>query len=425
MILANARTLYEKYDAGRPDPFNVFTVLRSRSDEVNLHSRFLRALLDHREPGREKTRQNLKDFLERLAVESDVSKIKDYDIRNAEVQREKYNIDLLIINRTASPQWAVVVENKIWADDQPQQLKRYYDSVSRIPGIDEDNIHIFYLTPYGHEASEDSGEGTGYQPISYKDDIRSWLEACQRRAVNNPALRESLAQYIEVVRGLTGQNIDEEYMEELKDLCLEEKNLVLVSHLNKAHEKACIHLVKKMWEHIKEAMEIKFEETGILEIGPDPRRSCVSENGDVDEAKIKKKQRSGIIEQHGLFYQLRKSDVSVQNNPPSLAVKLEDGSLRYGVSCKRENFEKEFEAIKERLRGESGIDTISQWGWWPWGRDVSDKLGIANLRIGERPEQWLRLKDEGLVKECAQEIAEELKCISKKLPECLTQDLNL
>ena len=249
LILAKARTLYEQYDVGRPDPFNVFTVLRSRSDEVNLHSRFLHALLDHREPDRDKDRQNLKDFLETVV------KVEDFDICKAKVEREKDNIDLLITN----PSRAIVIENKIWAGDQPEQLKRYYHSVSGIPGIDKANIHIFYLTPDGREASEDSAGDVEYKPVSYKD-LLPWLEACQRRAVNNPPLRESLAQYMEVVRGLTGLNIGVEYMEKLESLCLEENNLLLVHHLNEAHKKACFHLVVKMWEEIKKAMESEFNE---------------------------------------------------------------------------------------------------------------------------------------------------------------------
>ena len=39
-LLKEAARLYEKHEAGRPEPFNVFSVLRSESDEVNLHSRF-------------------------------------------------------------------------------------------------------------------------------------------------------------------------------------------------------------------------------------------------------------------------------------------------------------------------------------------------------------------------------------------------
>ena len=61
LLLEKAARLHDRYEAGRREPFNVFSVLRSEHDEVNLHSRFLAALLDHRQsPGQ--CRENLADF---------------------------------------------------------------------------------------------------------------------------------------------------------------------------------------------------------------------------------------------------------------------------------------------------------------------------------------------------------------------------
>ena len=76
-LMSKASRLYEKHEASRPEPFNLFSillsaispeyvdalsVLRSEVHEVNFHSRFLQALLAHRRPpdGR---RENLADFL--------------------------------------------------------------------------------------------------------------------------------------------------------------------------------------------------------------------------------------------------------------------------------------------------------------------------------------------------------------------------
>ena len=64
-LLADVARIYERV-ANRPEPFNVFAVLRSASDEVNLHSRFLQAVLDHTDPqsGR---RDNLREFVSHVA----------------------------------------------------------------------------------------------------------------------------------------------------------------------------------------------------------------------------------------------------------------------------------------------------------------------------------------------------------------------
>ena len=36
LLLAKAAQLYEKHGVGRPEPFNVFSVLYKETDEVNL-----------------------------------------------------------------------------------------------------------------------------------------------------------------------------------------------------------------------------------------------------------------------------------------------------------------------------------------------------------------------------------------------------
>ena len=115
-LLKEAARLYEKHEAGRPEPFNVFSVLHSESDEVNLHSRFLHALLDYQKPEQE-IRENLADFLQHVGI-------KDFEQSNVKVERERYNIDILITNDDKKE--AVVIENKIWAGDQPEQLQRYH-----------------------------------------------------------------------------------------------------------------------------------------------------------------------------------------------------------------------------------------------------------------------------------------------------------
>ena len=80
LLLAKAAQLYEKYGVGRREPFNVFSVLHKETNEVNLLSRFLHALLNYRKPGDE-TRENLKDFLDHVGV-------RDFELRGVEVKRE-------------------------------------------------------------------------------------------------------------------------------------------------------------------------------------------------------------------------------------------------------------------------------------------------------------------------------------------------
>ena len=207
LLLERAGRLYERHEAGRREPFNVFSVLRSTSDEVNLHSRFLHALLDYRKSSNTE-RRNLMDFLHSVAGKEN---FKDKGIK---VERERYNIDILITN-DARPKQAIVIENKIWAGDQSQQLQRYFKTLKKRGFCD---IQLLYLTPDGHAPSEDSAGNLDYKTISYKDDLPPWLERCQKRAYDEPTLRESVAQYLWLVQKLTGTDFSGAYMNELKEL---------------------------------------------------------------------------------------------------------------------------------------------------------------------------------------------------------------
>ena len=190
-LFMRTAVLYERYGTTDPERFNVFSVLRAESDEVNLHSRFLAALLSCRN-SRDTSLLNLDDFLRTVAD------IDDFPIDEAKVERERYKIDILVHNVSAKQ--AVIIENKIWAPDQPMQLERY---AKRIVDAGYSKPKILYLTLSGRNADSDSAGGYSAVPISYKD-IVPWLERCQQRAYKDPALRESIAQYVHLVRKLTG-----------------------------------------------------------------------------------------------------------------------------------------------------------------------------------------------------------------------------
>ena len=240
-LLGDVARIYKRL-ANRPAPFNVFAVLRSASDDVNLHSRFLQALLDHIDPQSGK-RDNLREFVGRVATNG-----TGFELERATVQREAGGIDLLISNARQ----AIVVENKIWAGDQDQQILRYRDALVA-QGYDDEAIRLLYLTPYGHKPSAQSLGGIPVERVrcvSYRDDLPDWLVACQRRAFDEPALRESIAQYVDLVRKLTNTDYESEIMTELKELLLEDDNVLLAHRLAQALVPAIAELVVAFYEFV-------------------------------------------------------------------------------------------------------------------------------------------------------------------------------
>ena len=255
-LLNLTRLLYELHEAGRPKPFNLFSVLRSSHDEVNLHSRFLAALLDHRNNLSE-SREDLKDFVETvLKIDGQL------DCTKATVERERDHIDILI---TFGTQHAIVIENKIYHADEERQLYRYWDTVKN-KGFKE--IYLVYLTLDGRNPSNNSidslktSDPESYQRLNCigydSTDFQGWLTSCQQRASSEPELRESIVQYLRLVRELTDTDTEkEEYMEALKKLLKQGDNLVMANELSNAALDLMIDLQNDFWEKLKEKAETK------------------------------------------------------------------------------------------------------------------------------------------------------------------------
>jgi len=156
-----------------------------------------------------------------------------FDCKTANVTTEAYvggngRIDILIED---SNHHAIILENKIYANDQDRQLKRYNDYAAN--NYHEGNFTILYLTLDGVDASDNSGKGVEYIPISYKETIIEWLEECVRIAVHYPIVRETINQYINHVKQLTNQDMENINKEEILDILSKKENVEAVFKISK------------------------------------------------------------------------------------------------------------------------------------------------------------------------------------------------
>ena len=378
LLLAEAARFYERHETERQEPFNIFSVLRSESDEVNLHSRFLHALLNYRKPG-EEIKENLADFLQHVGVNY-------FEPTNVNVERERYNIDILVANKDT--QQAVVIENKIWAGDQPEQLRRYHDHLKR-EGYR--NIHLLYLTLDGDPPSGDSVGDLKCAPIpiSYKYDLPPWLKRCQKRAYDEPALRESVAQYLELVQELTGTNFKGAYMKELTKLCLEGNNLVLVHDLNEAMTDARVCLLEQLWVEIDCALNEMISDL------PPKNEDGEYAAHSVSNERIKRFLTNRRGAYHGLYYPFG-------SGVGSICVEAGNGvGLIFGVRCHKDHGD-ERSKLDEALRNVGGKPSE----WWP--RYKEDDLNLKN----SSSQDLMRLLNQAERKEHAKGIARRLSPIS-------------
>ena len=162
----------------------------------------------------------LECFIEMLG---DKFNIKDFNSSRASVETEHYTgdgrIDILIEDNQHK---AIIIENKIYAPDQSEQLKRY-DTYAQQQY--KNDYQILYLTLDGQKASEQSGEGVKYVKISYETDIINWLESCVLIATRYPIVRETIIQYINHLKQLTNQDMSTKNEEEISEVLSKIENL--------------------------------------------------------------------------------------------------------------------------------------------------------------------------------------------------------
>ncbi|MBQ9502405.1 MAG: PD-(D/E)XK nuclease family protein [Lentisphaeria bacterium] len=129
---------------------------------------------------------------------------------NAEIDREypipDGRLDILIQSQGNR----IIIENKIYAGEGEEQLKRYREWLDKKAG-NQSEASLYFLTLDGRPSSIDDEIQGQYNCISYKNHIISWLTECIRIAVEKPFIRESLLQYRNLVEELTkGNKMSEE-----------------------------------------------------------------------------------------------------------------------------------------------------------------------------------------------------------------------
>ncbi|MEW2920114.1 PD-(D/E)XK nuclease family protein [Muricauda sp. ANG21] len=201
--------------------FNVFSILNMEHKENGTHSAFLGELLNPK-GSHSKGSLFLQLFLK--AVNNNT-----IDLDKANVVLEKYignrddakliggRVDIYITDQVNS----ICIENKIYASDQNVQLQRYCNH-------NKENNTVYYLTLGGSDASPESKSNLAldkdYYCLSYKTDIVDWLEACLKESAEEPILRESIRQYIILLKKLTNQLSDKAMEKEMYKLVRENYN---------------------------------------------------------------------------------------------------------------------------------------------------------------------------------------------------------
>lgn len=239
--------------------FNLFNVLNIKTDEL-IHSSMIASLLDpHGEHGKDclflQKFLNIWDF--GFALDTNTASVTtEYEIGpiNSSFTRGG-RIDILI---TDAYNHAIIIENKINAADQKNQLRRY----ANFAKSNKLEYAIIYLTLDGHEPSKFSiGKICDYKYItsSYIEDILPWLDECKEECIAGSALHSSISQYSQCLRKLLNlMNKDNE--KRLLEIATNKENidsaLTLFANENSIKRKVIDDFVKELFD---KAHELGFD----------------------------------------------------------------------------------------------------------------------------------------------------------------------
>ncbi len=253
----------------RGEYFNIFEVMHAQNDEENTHSAVIASLLNPKNSHGCRS-AFLSLFMEKL---SDLLKenvkipYDEHDLEECNIYVEHYvpggRIDILI---KLSNDYAVIIENKIYAGDQEKQLYRYKQFADNTYG--KGNYLIVYLTLDAHSPNENSvkGErgkledGIDFHRISYRDFILEWLSACKEKASSAPLVRETITQYYNLIAKMTNRNMEASINEELVNLLANKENISAVFKINEVYKKVLNRVCNTtLLEQIEEiAKELKL-----------------------------------------------------------------------------------------------------------------------------------------------------------------------
>jgi len=274
------RLKQEKQKQRGLNDFNLLSTVRKYHDEVYLHSTMMGALLNPKGLHYQHT-LFLEKFLEIIQLDN-----FSFNLEDTLVHIEYNDIDLYLTDGNKH----LIIENKIWAKDQPCQIMKYINIIkeeydlsvddNKIPKIDD--IYVLYLTPNnkkypyehkvengfisfdGEESKLDSCSGrtetkklvpnglknyqVRYKKINYENNILDWLQSCQYEVQNITNLNEAIRQYIDIVK-MVNNNYKEKVMS-LSEALKTEDFFELAYEVNKEFPMACAKLECNFWEDL-------------------------------------------------------------------------------------------------------------------------------------------------------------------------------
>ena len=258
--------------------YNIFTLFHDFSDEVNLHSNFIASLLD---PNGDHYKGDLflKLFLEMCGID-DFS----IDTSRATVFKEFKHIDIYISDGKKH----IILENKVYAKDQPTQIARYIKAIKN-EGAEDEDICVLYLHPDGKLPDNQSfgdyhakllGENPSikFKVISYGKEILEWIDKCKNEVSNITDLNVFLSQYKDVIEMIYDRYKRIDKMETANLVEIFKENYTAVSEIANNYQETRKKIIDEFFENVKDILENDLKDKYSIELNSVAYRPVVIKN---------------------------------------------------------------------------------------------------------------------------------------------------
>ena len=193
--------------------FNLLSIIEKDRDEAHVHSKVIYNLLSQNW-GKKDKETFLTLFLKEIGIEDEIIYNEKWEVtreKEYQLDEKKARPDFVI----ESQHYIYIIEMKIDADDQPEQLKNYKKiAEGEKKRKNKKEYKLFYLTLDGHNASKKSigeeenleeNEKVEYTNISFKEEILNWLGNCLKLVEGKENKSACINQYIASINKILGE----------------------------------------------------------------------------------------------------------------------------------------------------------------------------------------------------------------------------
>jgi hypothetical protein len=204
--------LYRTENMKTAEYLNIFRILNVSHLETKLHTPFLKELLDsdgshgqgtlffhallQQMPGQPGGVQH-----ENVLSYADSPFDDEYSCRAEEFNKEAGQMDIVINRWSGRRAFCIVIENKISAGEQEEQLSRYSREYLQKRHVPPERRHLVYLHAKSEDHKPKSGGNTPVVILRYQDHIKRMLVQCLPQ-IRSEVVKELIKQYIAIIEEL-------------------------------------------------------------------------------------------------------------------------------------------------------------------------------------------------------------------------------